>query len=101
MHFSEEELIEVGISAHEVLREAKAAGVWVFGGGVDYGVQGSVVDADGTVTDVPYPARKDRIGGMSIINVATRDEALRWAAKFAVGCRVPQLVREFLDDPES
>ena len=26
MHFSEEELIEVGISAHEVLREAKAAG---------------------------------------------------------------------------
>jgi hypothetical protein len=101
MQFSDEELIEVGETAREVVREAKAAGVWIFGGGVDYGAQGSIVDGDGNVTDVPYPARKDRIGGMSVISAPNRQEALRWAARFAAGCRVPQFVREFMDDPES
>ena len=101
MQFTDEELAEVAVTSHVVVREAKEAGVWVFGGGIDYGVQGSVVDGDGTATDVPYPPRPQRIGGMSIIRVANRDEALQWAAKFAVGCRVPQLVREFMEDPES
>lgn len=41
------------------------------------------------------------IGGFSIIEVPSRDEALEWAARFATGCRCAQEVRELLFDPES
>jgi len=33
-HIPDEELPSVGEAAHKVLREAKAAGVWIFGGGI-------------------------------------------------------------------
>jgi hypothetical protein len=36
---------------------------------------------------------------MSIVDVATRDAALEWAAKIAVACRCAQEVREFMPDP--
>ena len=55
---------------------------------------------DGTVTDGPYPETKAVIGGFAIIDVASREEALEWAAKFAVACRCAQEVRELLPDPE-
>lgn len=35
MAISEEELPEVAEAAHAVVREAQAAGVWVFGGGLE------------------------------------------------------------------
>ena len=41
------------------------------------------------------------VGGFSIIEVSSREEALAWAAKFAVGCRCAQEVREIGYDPES
>ncbi|MDY7105069.1 MAG: YciI family protein [Actinomycetota bacterium] len=99
MTFPEEDLPEVGEAAHEVLREAKAAGVWVHGGGVDRQVA-SIVATDGTVTDGPDPETKAVIGGFSIVDVASREEALAWAAKFAAACRCAQEVREIMDDPE-
>ena len=37
----------------------------------------------------------------SIIEVPSRDDALRWAAKFAAACRCAQEVREIMYDPES
>jgi len=33
-HIADEDLPAVGEAAHEVVREARAAGVWIFGGGV-------------------------------------------------------------------
>jgi hypothetical protein len=33
--------------------------------------------------------------------VPAREEALRWAAKFAATCRCAQEVREIMDDPEA
>jgi hypothetical protein len=38
------------------------------------------------------------IGGFSIVDVASRAEALEWAAKFAAACRYAQEVRELMDD---
>jgi len=100
MKFPEEDLPAVGEAAHKVLREAKAAGAWVFGGGIgDRFV--SIVGTDGLVTDGPYPETKEVIGGFSIVDVATREEALQWAHKFAVACRCAQAVRELMDDPEA
>jgi hypothetical protein len=42
------------------------------------------------------PEEKAYIGGFSVIDVPSRDEALAWAAKIAVACRCAQEVREFV-----
>jgi hypothetical protein len=47
------------------------------------------------------PETKAVIGGFSIIEVLTREEALAWAARFAKSCRCAQEVREIMFDPES
>ncbi len=55
---------------------------------------------DGTVTDGPYPETKEVIGGFSLVDVPSREEALAWAAKIAAACRCAQEVWELLPDPE-
>ncbi len=99
MTFPEEELPEVADASHQVVQEAKNAGVWIFGGGV-LSQRASVVATDGTVTDGPYPETKAVIGGFSIIDVPSREAALEWAAKIAVACRCAQEVREIMPDPD-
>jgi hypothetical protein len=99
MTFPEEDLPDVARAAHAVVDDAKAAGVWVFGGGLHSLVTVSVVGTDGTVIDGPDPDGKAYIGGFSVVDVPSRDEALKWAAKIAVACRCAQEVREFLPDP--
>jgi hypothetical protein len=99
MTFPEEELPDVARAAHAVVQEAKDAGAWVYGAGLRSPDEMSVVGTDGTITDGP-PERKAYIGGFAIVDVASRDEALRWAAKFAVACRCAQEVREFVPDPD-
>ena len=98
MDFPEEEVPDVAKAAHEVVQEAKDAGVWVFGGGLE-SQRASVVATDGTVTDGPYPETKEVLGGFVVVDVPLREEALEWAAKFAVACRCSQEVREFMFDP--
>ena len=99
-HIPEEELPSVGQAAHEVSREAKAAGVWIFGGGV-HRQQPAIVAVDGTIQAGPVPETKAVIGGFSIIEVPSREDALAWAARFAAACRCAQEVREIMFDPES
>jgi hypothetical protein len=98
-HISDEDLPAVGKAAHDVYQEALSAGVWVYGGGLDR-QRASVVAPDGVVTDGPYPETKEVIGGLAIVDVATREEALAWAAKFAAACRCAQNVRKLGPDPE-
>ena len=86
--------------SHKVVREIKAAGAWIFGGGFhDY--TPVVVDENGNVTDGPIRKSDVVLGGFSVIDVATREDAYMWAAKIAKSCRCLQEVREFIDDPES
>jgi hypothetical protein len=98
MTFPEEDLPDRAEAAHAVVREAKHAGVWIFGGGV-LSQRASVVATDGTVTDGPYPETKAVIGGFSIVDVPSREEALTWAGKIAAACRCAQEVREIMPDP--
>ncbi|MGW0093358.1 YciI family protein [Streptomyces sp. NPDC003328] len=98
MTFPEEELPQVAEASHEVVRQAQDAGVWVFGGGLQR-QQASIVATDGTVTDGPYPETKAVLGGFSIIDVPSREDALEWAAKFAAACRCAQEVRDIMPDP--
>jgi hypothetical protein len=98
MTFPEEELPDVAEAALAVVHEAQEAGVWVFGAGLE-SQRASVVATDGMVSDGPYPETKEVIGGFSIVDVPSREEALEWAAKIAAACRCAQEVRELLPDP--
>jgi hypothetical protein len=84
-----------------VLRDAKEAGVWVFGGGIDESVAPVRVAGDGTITDGAYPENEELSGGFAILELPSRNAAEEWAARFAVACRCPQELREFRYDPES
>jgi hypothetical protein len=99
MTFPEEDLPDVAKAAHEVVEQAKDAGVWVFGGGLER-QRASVVATDGTVVDGPYPEIKAVVGGFSVVDVSSREEALTWGAKIAAACRCAQEVREILPDPD-
>jgi hypothetical protein len=99
-HIPDADWPEVGEKSHAVVREAKDAGVWIFGAGVER-QQATIVGTDGAVTDGPDPETKAVIGGFSIIEVPSREEALAWAARIASGCRCAQEVREIMYDPES
>ena len=99
-HITEQDMPAVGEAARAVVRDAKAAGVWIFGGGVER-QQASIVSTDGTVTGGPVPETKAVIGGFCIIETTSREDALAWAARFAAACRCPQEVREIMFDPES
>lgn len=99
-HIPDEDWPSVAEASHNVVREAKAAGVWIFGGGVQR-QQSTIVATDGTLSVGPVPETKAVIGGFSIIEVSSREEALVWAARIAAGCRCAQEVREIMFDPES
>jgi hypothetical protein len=99
-HITDDDLPAVGEAAHAVVRDAKAAGVWIFGGGIAR-QQATIVATDGSVTRGPVPETKAVVGGFSILEVPSREDALAWAARFAAACRCAQEVREIMFDPES
>lgn len=102
MIIPEGEFQAVSDATHELVRAAKQAGVWVFGAGLtDDPVAVVDVDAAGATTVGARPAHLAQVGGFSIIDVATRNDAIEWAARLAVACRCPQDVRRLGDDPES
>jgi len=78
--------------------EIRAAGVWVFGGGLHDPSSATVVeDRDGEVvlTDGPFIESKEQIGGITVIDVADLDTALEWGARQAAAIGVPIEVRPF------
>ena len=93
-HIPDEEMPAVANASHGVVHQAISAGVWVLGGGLEH-QKASVVATDGAVTDGQYP---EAIGGLCVVDVPSREEALEWAAKIAVACRCAQDVREFMPD---
>jgi hypothetical protein len=99
-HIHDEDWPAVGEASHAVVREAKAAGVWIFGGGL-LKQQATIVGTDGVARSGPFPETKAVVGGFSVVEVASREDALMWAAKIATGCRCAQEVREIMFDPES
>ena len=90
----------VAAQAHDVIEEAKAAGVYVFAGGIEEKVDPVLVSPDGSVTDETYPGVQ-LTGGFTVLELPTRQDAFAWAAKIAIACRCPQEIREFGDDPQT
>lgn len=87
--------------SHAVIEEAKAAGVYVFGGGIDAGVAPVLVGADGTVAEGGYPWAPSLDGGFTVLELPTRESAIAWAARMAKACRCAQELRVFHFDPHS
>ena len=91
----------VGEAARAVIREAKEAGVYVFGGGINSGVAPVMVSADGKCANGTYPQTTEFDGGYCVLELPSREMAVHWAAKIAGACRCAQELREFYYDPES
>ncbi len=95
-HIPDEDAPAVARAAHAAVQEAINAGVYVSAGGLE-NQPASIVATDGAVTGGPYP---QAIGGFTLVEVSSREEALQWAAKIAVACRCAQAVHQIGADPE-
>lgn len=100
MVVTEEELPTVAAAARAVIEEAKRAGVYVFGGGINENVDPVLVSADGSGAIGTYPGSRIK-GGFTILELPTREDAVHWSRKLAVACRCSQELREFMYDPAS
>ena len=85
----------VGRDSHAVIDEAKAAGVYVFGGGINEAVPPALVSADGAVAEGGYPWAPPLDGGFTVLELPSREEAVAWAARIAKACRCAQELRVF------
>ncbi len=87
----------------EVNGQLKAAGAWVFAGGLHPPDSATVVrSGNGEVltTDGPFAESKEQLGGIWVIRADDLDSALEWASKATVACRGPVEVRPFQDEPD-
>ena len=93
-----------GPLAMAVVNEMKAAGVYVFAGGLEE--EGRVYAADPTsgevlVTDGPYVETKEWLGGFAVVDVPDDEAATMWAGKIAEACGWPHEVRRFSPQPRT
>ena len=93
-----------GPLAAAAVEEMKAAGVYVFAGGLEE--DGPVHTADATsgslvITDGPYAETKEFLGGVAVVDVADDEAATVWAGKLAEACGWPQEVRRFGSPPST
>jgi hypothetical protein len=80
----------------------KAAGAWVFAGGLQPQNVARVVRAKAgklQITDGPFAETKEFLGGFSIITAPDFDTAVEWAGKLAQATTLPIEVRPFQDGP--
>jgi hypothetical protein len=83
-----------------IRNEMKAAGAWVFSGGLDAPGTATVLrlrKRDVLKTDGPFVESKEYVGGFTIVQVADLDEALKWAEKLLQVTGLPMEVRPFIN----
>lgn len=99
---SEEDMQTMFRQVDVVNQEMRAAGAWVFAGGLFPPDSATVVRVENgvtTTTDGPFAETKEQLGGFWVLQCQDLDEALAWAEKGAAACRGPVEVRPFQDDP--
>lgn len=95
---TQDEAVVEGI--HALNREMIAAGIRRFAGGLGAArTLRARPDGEVLVADGPYLESKERVGGITIVEVADLDEALAWARKGVKACRMPIEVREIFFVP--
>lgn len=81
--------------------ELRAAGAWVFAGGLHPPSTATVVtlkDGEILITDGPFAEGKEAIGGLWVIEARDLDAALAWAVKATRACEASVEVRPFQVD---
>lgn len=76
--------------------ELKAAGAWVFTGGLRPASTATVLRVTGgdvVITDGPFTEGKEHLGGFIVIRAPDLDSALDWSRKFAEATGLPVEVR--------
>ena len=84
-----------GPLARAVVSEMEAAGVLVFAGGLEEEIELAIGVAENGDLSGPITTGSEFIGGLTIIEVATEDEAKMWGAKVGQACGWPQEIRKF------
>jgi hypothetical protein len=88
-------------NVYAVREEMKAAGAWVFAGGLHAPSTATVVrvtDGDVLMTDGPFTEGKEHIGGFSVVRASDLDAALEWGRKLARATTLPIEVRPMRED---
>ena len=90
------EAVPVAVPGPPIGTDTLASGT-VTGGVVAGGTAAGGAVTGGAVTGGPCP---EAVGGFTIVEVPSREEALAWGVKLAMACRCAQEVRAFGPDPE-
>jgi hypothetical protein len=101
--FPQGELDKIMRDVDTLNEEIRAAGAWVFAGGLHPSSTATVLreqDGDVITTDGPFIEGKEHVGGFWVIAAPDLDAALEWGRKATRACRVPIEVRPFQDEPE-
>jgi hypothetical protein len=97
-----EPAVMAGIAAglHEFNQDLRAAGAWLFTGGLHAASSATVVhprEGQPLLTDGPYVEAKEHVGGVWIIEADDLDAALSWAGRATGIIGLPIEVRPFQD----
>ncbi len=95
------DLERVMADVQALVEETRAAGAWVFDGGLHPPSSATVLRAEGgevLVTDGPYLEGKEHIGGLLVVDAPDLDAALEWGRKAARAIGLPIEVRPFHEE---
>jgi hypothetical protein len=100
---SAQQLDQIMSEVDAVNRELRAAGAWVFAGGLHAPSTATLLRPSGDevlMTDGPFAEGKEYVGGLSIIRAEDLDAALDWGRRLARATTLPIEVRPFQARPE-
>jgi hypothetical protein len=95
-----EELDRIMAGLGAINDDMRAAGAWVFSGGLDSPSTATVLRAQGgdvVMTDGPFAELKEYLGGFTIVEAEDLDGALAWGERIAKVVGLPIEVRPFFD----
>jgi hypothetical protein len=87
----------------KAIEDMTKAGVLLVGEGVHRSALGArvrVSDGKRTVTDGPFTETKELIGGITVIEVRSKDEAIEWAARMAEALDAEVEVRKVVEEAD-
>ena len=94
---------EVAEAVGKVVEDLSKAGVLLFAEGVhrsSLGARVKVDDGKRTVTDGPFAETKELVGGVIVVEVRNRDEAVEWAARLAEALGSEVEVRRVVEESD-
>lgn len=94
------DLTQVMADLELVNDDIRAAGGWVFAGGLGDPDSATVIRAEGDVlvTDGPFLEAREHLGGISVVRAPDLDVVLGWATRIAKVTGLPVEVRPFQDE---